>query len=73
MASSAHVMDDSAAVNGTTDPAKSQSTGGIPDTGSPRQLADTTNLQQRTPAPGTQPTGQTKLVSATSAGVLACR
>lgn len=72
MASSAHVMDDSAAVNGTTDSAKSQGTGGISDTGSPRQLADTTNLQQRPTAPGTQPTGQTKLVSATSAGVLAC-
>lgn len=68
MASAAHVMDDSAALNGGSGSAKSHGGGGEPQVGSPRQLADTTNLQQRVVAPGTQPTGQTKLVSAASSG-----
>lgn len=68
MASSAHVMDDSAALNGSADTAKSHDMCVTPHAVSPRHLADATNLQQKTAAPGTQPTGQTKLVSASSAG-----
>ena len=68
MASSAHVMDDSAALNGSADSAKSHDMGVRPHAVSPRQLADATNLQQKTTIPGTQPTGQTKLLSASSAG-----
>lgn len=69
MTSAAHVMDDSAALNNSNESGESHGTGHRPQVESPRQLADATNLQQRPAAPGTQPTGQTKLVSASSTGI----
>lgn len=71
MLPSGHVMDDSGTLNGIADSAKAPGSASMPSTHSPRQLADATNLQERGAVPVTHPapTGQTQLVSASSAGM----